>query len=159
MNVPKQIVNAIPIKIRYARRFFPWIVHPLRHSCLIYPLRHYSRGMADVFPWIVHPIRHSCLVYPLRHYSTAKRAHYTPLSADKVRLPHGNIQEPCEGLDISEAYQGYIIWYVRSPFSLLYSDLITLALPNRLKRVRTLSWYQPNVPIFRSLQGHRASQE
>ena len=38
-----------------------------------------------------------------------------------------------------------------SPFSLLYSDLITLALPKRLKRFLTLSWYQPRVPIFYTL--------
>lgn len=38
-----------------------------------------------------------------------------------------------------------------SPFSLLYSDLITLALPKRLKRFLTLSWYQPAVPIFTTL--------
>lgn len=39
-----------------------------------------------------------------------------------------------------------------SPFSLLYRDLITLALPKRLKRFLTLSWYQPAVPIFTTLQ-------
>lgn len=39
-----------------------------------------------------------------------------------------------------------------SPFSLLYSDLMTLALPKRLKRFLTLSWYQPAVPIFTTLQ-------
>lgn len=38
-----------------------------------------------------------------------------------------------------------------SPFSLLYSDLITLALPKRLNRFLTLSWYQPAVPIFTTL--------
>lgn len=38
-----------------------------------------------------------------------------------------------------------------SPFSLLYRDFITFALPNRLKRFLTLSWYQPRVPIFNTL--------
>lgn len=38
-----------------------------------------------------------------------------------------------------------------SPLSLLNSDRITLALPKRLKRARTFSWYHSRVPIFRTL--------
>lgn len=39
-----------------------------------------------------------------------------------------------------------------SPFSRLNRDLMTFALPKRLNRVRTFSWYHSNVPIFRTLQ-------
>ena len=39
-----------------------------------------------------------------------------------------------------------------SPLSLLKSERITLALPKRLKRVRTFPWYHSNVPILSTLQ-------
>lgn len=45
------------------------------------------------------------------------------------------------------------------PLNLLKSDLITLALPKRLKRVRTFSWYHSKVPILRTLfKGNRGDR-
>lgn len=45
------------------------------------------------------------------------------------------------------------------PLNLLKSDRITLALPKRLKRARTFSWYHSKVPILRTLlKGNRRRQ-